>query len=57
MQRLAALGCDPTPILHLPMWLAPLWVGVVEGAEKHRRGWGQSDAVDTVNMLGEAFDG
>lgn len=55
MGRLAALGCDPTPLLVLPGWLAPLWAGVCDDAERIRREWSRVDAVETINALGEAM--
>ena len=55
MQRLAALGCDPTPLAYAPMWLAPLWSGVADGAEQIRLQWSEADGVATINALGEAL--
>lgn len=55
MGRLAALGCDVTPITRAPLFMAPLWVGIAEIAEKRRAEWAEVDGVATINALGESM--
>lgn len=55
MARLAALGVDPSPLMYGPAWLAPLWLGVIVRAEKHRHEWAQVDAHETIRTLAEAM--
>lgn len=55
MGKLAALGCDPTPLAYAPMWLAPVWSAVADRAEEIRAEWGVHDARATINALGEGL--
>lgn len=55
MGRLAALGCDPTPLAYGPMWMGPVWHAVAVAAEKRRAEWSRVDGQHTINALAEAM--